>query len=682
MTRFAILFVFALAAFSQPTQVVASDGDDSSPNSNPPPKMAATITESDRDKLVDRIVGEVKTPDGKPAAGAHVVIIGTPWRGDYSEYPIEVIAETTCDKSGVFRLAHFKPTSARWQMAQLFAVADGAGIVWRDIDLYEPPAKPLRITLPKGHEMRGRVTTADGKPAAAVPVKLSVVGHARDPDDLVFGRCELSKETFPVAFRTDSQGEFAVKNLPAGVRVLFHVDHEPFAYARWRWDVDDPSPHTTTVTEGRVVSGTVIAADTGQPLPGAVVKVPYVPGMTDLKGRFQLNQPVPDRFELQVSAPFGTPYLGKRFSVNHPQPGPIDDLKLELPRGVLVRGQVVEQLSGRPVPHANVNYLPRDTNPERQKYIFPGGNGRVTIADDNGSFVMGVPTGEGTLIVTAAGIDDVCRPVSRSLLTSGKIGELDPLDSMHLFAQMPLDIPQGAIEIPAQLEVERGATVHATIVGVDGSKPELVKSISFNDCWTLYSDIDRQRVSQTVFDGKLEIRGLAPDEERLVYLVDPIGKQGKLLHVKATDAKAPMKVALEPCGSVMLQFVDGENHPVPGYTPELPPIQLMFLPEEIVQGNVSDQILANANELVLDLFDYRNAHDFTTDRDGRMTFSALIPGAIYQVSFGGVFRYIKVGSGQQLEMPAITITDQKVIAKAAETWKAKSTDRTVNNSAK
>jgi hypothetical protein len=683
MTRFAILFAAALIGLSLPTQVVAGDRDDGSPNSNSAPKTTAAITESDHDKLVDRIVGEVKTPEGKPAAGAHVVVIGTPWQGEnfvYDVPTIKVIAESICDQNGAFRLEHFKQTPARWQLAQLFVVADGCGLVWRPVDLYQPMASPIRITLPTGHEMRGRVTTPDGQPAVGVRIGLTSIGQPRNPDKLVLYHSDIAKDTFPVTVLTDANGEYAVKNLPPDVSVFFYVDHEPYARSDWKWDVDDSAPHTAKLKKGRVVSGTVVAADTGQPLPQAIV-VAFSRGVTDAKGRFQRNQPLLESFSLRAYAPNGTPYLGKSVTFNHPQPDPINDLKIELSRGVLVRGQVIEQPSGRPIAHAGVNYVPRDSNLAAKNNLFPGSNWLVTIADEHGSFVMGVPTGQGTLVVTAAGIDDVCRPVSQSLLTSGKADDLNPLDNVNIFAQLAIDVPPGAIEFSAQLDVERGETIKRRIVGSDGTTPELLKMI-FRDRRTLYSDRTFHPTSRTVFDGQLQIRGLAPDEGRLVWLVDPLAKQGKLLHVKASDGDVSDRIALEPCGAVTMRFVDGENHPVPGYTPELPPIQLMFLPEETVQGNISDQIVANADGLLLDLFDYRNAHDFTTDQDGRMTFSALIPGAIYQVSLRGVFRYIKIGSGEQLEIPVITITDQKVIAKASEAWKAKSTDRAANNSSK
>jgi hypothetical protein len=38
---------------------------------------------------------------------------------------------------------------------------------------------------------------------------------------------------------------------------------------------------------------------------------------------------------------------------------------------------------------------------------------------------------------------------------------------------------------------------------------------------------------------------------------------------------------------------------------------------------------------------------------------------------GGDARLIKVGAGEHIELPAITVIDPKLIEKAAENWKAK-----------
>jgi hypothetical protein len=670
MTRSKIFIIAIILCLSRPLLAIAGDRDDGSPDS----KSSGPIAENDRNKLIEFIAGTVQTPDGKPAAGAHVVIIGTQWRGDHvtsTAYPIELIALETCDQNGSFRMDHLKPSHGRWQLAQLIVVAKGYGLVWRRIDLYEAVRNPIRITLPIAHTMRGRLNTADGHPAAGVAVEVMSIGQTRDTDKLLLYQSDLPGEIYPIRVVTDVNGEFHIDKLPRDTGVLCYVDQATFAPTRWFWTFDDSTPHSITLAMGRVVSGTVVASDTGEPLPAARIVAPYAI-ISDAQGQFKFNHPSAEHFDIEVYPPSNTPYLGKRFGVNRPEPGAIAKLRLELPRGTLVRGQVVEQTSGRPIPHAGIEYIPQDDNIAAQGNPFRGGNFPATIADDQGSFVMGVPTGPGTLVVTSASVDDVHHPVSRVLLTTGKPGdELNRSGTIDVFAQMPIEVPEGVVEFPVQLPVERGTMVKVSIVGVDGQVPDQVKMI-VRDYHPLYSDA-LFRMGRPVFDGRLEIRGLASDEDRLVWLVDPLAKQGKLLHVKSTDANASRKVALEPCGSITMRFVDGENRPVAGFAPELCPIQLEFLPEEMVQGNVSNNIIVNADGLMLDLFDFRNAHEFTTGADGRMTFSALIPGAIYQVMVGGIPRLIKVGPGEHIELPVITITDAKLIEKAAANWKAKQT---------
>ena len=161
MARLAILFAAAAIGLSPLTLIAAEDRGDTSSESKPHAINTQASAETDRDKLVEQITGSVQGPDGKPAAGARVVVIGTPWQGDNSVwlfgYPIEVIAETTCDQTGAFRLDQFKPTTGRWQLARLFVVADGCGLVWRRVDLYQPQANPIaRCTADRPRTSRPR----------------------------------------------------------------------------------------------------------------------------------------------------------------------------------------------------------------------------------------------------------------------------------------------------------------------------------------------------------------------------------------------------------------------------------------------------------------------------------------------------------------------------------------------
>ena len=183
MTRSKIFIIAIILCLSRPLLAIAGDRDDGSPDS----KSSGPIAENDRNKLIEFIAGTVQTPDGKPAAGAHVVIIGTQWRGDHvtsTAYPIELIALETCDQNGSFRMDHLKPSHGRWS-GSTDRCGPGYGLVWRRIDLYEAVRNPIRITLPIAHTMRGRLNTADGHPAAGVAVEVMSIGQTRDTDKLL-----------------------------------------------------------------------------------------------------------------------------------------------------------------------------------------------------------------------------------------------------------------------------------------------------------------------------------------------------------------------------------------------------------------------------------------------------------------------------------------------------------------
>src|SRR5262249_29259803 len=138
------------------------------------------------------------------------------------------------------------------------------------------------------------------------------------------------------------------------------------------------------------LEGTVTAADTGKPLPGARIFVEpmdghFMSGRTynpadergrrfrgdgvpgeflrfpvlppsetraDAEGRFQVNPWRSKSFTVTVSAPPGEPYLSVTRTLDWPRGAVKQQPKFALPRGVLVRGKVIDQESGQGVVHA------------------------------------------------------------------------------------------------------------------------------------------------------------------------------------------------------------------------------------------------------------------------------------------------------------------------------------------
>ena len=286
-----------------------------------------------------------------------------------------------------------------------------------------------------------------------------------------------------------------------------------------------------------------------------------------------------------------------------------------------------------------------------------------------------MPPGAGTLIVGCASIDHVLKQVNRTLLRTGK---LDPSgDSTGIFGYQSILAPEGVTELPVQLSVERGVTVEGTISDADGSTPEIVR-MPYVGLLTQFSDVANTRPRVLIYDGKLSVHGIPPEGERTVWLLDAENKQGKVLHVRANDANQPLNIALEKCGSVSRRYVDAKQNPVAGYRPEFVAVQMSFLPEDSFQGKTSNDQFVNFNAIIVDLFEDRNGSNVMSDENGRLTYPALIPGAIYGWSS---FPFpsdrpwnLKVAAGEHLDLPDVVITNPEDISKAAKQW-AKSQEK-------
>src|SRR5205814_419846 len=73
-------------------------------------------------------------------------------------------------------------------------------------------------------------------------------------------------------------------------------------------------------------------------------------------------------------------------------------VELRVPRGVLLRGKVVEAGSGRPVAGAGVQLWPRADNPFMRPEVLAGYR-QTVLSGTDGTFRMAVPPGPGHLLV-------------------------------------------------------------------------------------------------------------------------------------------------------------------------------------------------------------------------------------------------------------------------------------------
>jgi RNA polymerase sigma factor (sigma-70 family) len=492
-----------------------------------PPRPAAGRPHSEELAPL-RVSGRVLGPDGAPVPAADVVVMTCPWRYIQHGAPhfaagYEVLAPGKAGKDGSFRLSVPRD---RWaypaQIAhplQLVASAPGHGPAWRTVMANKPDRDEqtaLDLRLPPEEVLHGRVIDLQGKAAAGV--KLSAVrvgkkaperpdqgpwefsGHwdgleewttrvgqgirkgmlipdFHPPTGLQFWAPPDDLPFWPAPVVTDAEGRFRLKGIARAQGVGLLVQDDRFAVQVLEFRAEAKGQVVTKpAAPARWIDGFVVAADTGKPLPGALIHVdtragPMLtredhadwkgrrfvqrgwgfydhftlftpPVRTDAKGRFRVNtfwgesaRARMGTLAVTAAAPDGQAYLTVERHVAWPRGAVRQEVRLALPRGVLVRGQVTEKGSGQPVARARIDFWSKGLAlPKEATYPGPV----ITAAD--GSFHLVVPAGKAQLLVNAALLPNGFDPeftgqkIPVSTLT-------DKPDQVNLIRGAPVPLP-------------------------------------------------------------------------------------------------------------------------------------------------------------------------------------------------------------------------------------------------
>src|ERR1019366_6987324 len=183
-----------------------------------------------------RVSGMVVNPSGKPIADATVILRAK--IGGQLLYPTalshnrDVLARTTTDASGRFafdkiglplRLADVIGSLLREEGGvQLLAWADGMGLAWRDAKGLKK-AEPVRLTLAPEAKVIGVVRDQDGRGLSDVTVEgfpFTRRNHEdNEEEDFRTDDLNLSLSEVSLEVRTDAEGRFALRNMPADHRI-------------------------------------------------------------------------------------------------------------------------------------------------------------------------------------------------------------------------------------------------------------------------------------------------------------------------------------------------------------------------------------------------------------------------------------------------------------------------------
>lgn len=214
-----------------------------------------------------------------------------------------------------------------------------------------PHAGPVVIKLDEGRKLSGKVVDAEGRPIEGAVVELDSGPNLLEPDPTVV---------------VDSAGAFAFDFLSEGAYEV-SARAEGYARARQKGIAAGTEGLEVVLEKGALVSGVVLAAETGAPVEGARVtlKSPLgddVEARSGPGGQFTLREVAGGTHTLSAShRDFGRVVEPAReIKVGET----ISDLVLKLPAGLAISGQVVDAATGAPIPEAQVVLDLRSSDPD------------------------------------------------------------------------------------------------------------------------------------------------------------------------------------------------------------------------------------------------------------------------------------------------------------------------------
>jgi protocatechuate 3,4-dioxygenase beta subunit len=250
------------------------------PTAKPDPATPARMTAT----------GRVLDPDGKPVKGAFVDVIGglrTPWVGASEDVNrFTVLGQAESDADGRFRFDAPRTTSSRVPEILAIAAAPGFG---RGVGRLNPDAERPEATIRLHPEEihRARLLELTGAPAKGVVVHIhgfwrpDPAGEANTVGAWVGdGPPPPGLRTWPGPVKSDDQGRITLTGFGRGFSISGQVRDVPYARQEMMFDAGrmaEGKETTFALLPARVIEGRVLAADTGQPIPNAVVSAPPTP---------------------------------------------------------------------------------------------------------------------------------------------------------------------------------------------------------------------------------------------------------------------------------------------------------------------------------------------------------------------------------------------------------------------
>lgn len=572
------------------------------------------------------VKGRVFGPDKKPFAGARLYLPHLLKERPQTPADVQLAQRCTSDASGLFRTTVSTiDTGLQFRFA-FAALAEGYGLDWAS--LRNGPPYDFTLRLVPDQVIEGRLVSMEGQPLG--DVKVSVVNVIAAPDENLdpflkrwkeqpwadeLGMKRLDGPTVDILphTHTDKHGRFRIAGVGRERVAVLSLEGESVALANIHVVTRpgfEPAPINQAASREMqrmglppasrlygpnfvyaspppvVIEGTVRESGTGRPVAGVHVhghvnfSSRSAHAVSDEQGRYRLvGLPKTSYYSVYAWGEEKGPWLPCARSVA--DKGGLEPMRLniDLVRGVVVKGRVLERATGTGV-RATMHVIPLAGYKfaEAAPDYFPL-NRYIESMPDDGSFrVVTVP---GSSVLTAqcssAGqfyADQRLNPyrIARlSLEERTRLGAVERSDGFEtVTTSLPafgnnsedltsnayklLDVPSDTKELTCDLYVDRGKTLGVSVQDSDGKPLKGALVSGMTDSWP---------TAYRLKDATCKLYGLDPNRPRPVIFYHPERKQGARVFIRG-DEPQPLAIRLKSLGTVTGRALDAAGRPAAG----------------------------------------------------------------------------------------------------------------------
>jgi RNA polymerase sigma factor (sigma-70 family) len=643
--------VFAFAWGRPPAARAIEPARAEAPPAQPPSRPAAPAPgvpdkkEGDPKETVE-VSGRVLGPDGKPFAGARLVL----WTGAVKKHE-DLSTKATTGADGRFRFAVARADLRR--DAKVVATAEGYGPDWVALGPRKPDGEVTLRLVKDDVPVTGRVLNLEGRPVAGATVYVGRVEQVDLTEWLAVRKREVLPGTGsidgdaldgPAAVKTDKDGRFRLTGLGRD-RVAHLSIRDPGIESLDVQVIARPGPcdgmrlsprldfpvHAPgadlTVRPGQPIVGTVRDRKTGKPVAGIKVVsanwngLPFLSSTqrswpeatTDEKGQYRIEGTAKQK-KYAVAAG-GRPYFNSTRLDVLDTPG-LDPLRVdfELDRGVVVRGRLLDGATGQPV-RGRAGYKPRPDNPHLKDFpdlvkaqiIAPATGGTA----DDGPFAVLCAPGPGWLTAVADDGDAyTAAHEPGGFQLHNAVLRIEPSETD------PKSLVQDVVLQPAR-------TLAGSVAGPDGRPLTGAYVAGLDALWKF------GRGPQKLESASIRVHGLPPGGARVVVFFHPEKQLARVQTIRADD-KEPLTVRLEATGALTGRALDAGGRPQAGLK-----VKASYRWQDLNQARIEGTDFKDLpGDLLYDYPDWEPIinRETTTDKGGKFRIDGLIPGLRYDLT--------------------------------------------------